>query len=168
MMGPPVSDMAPVSLRPLRLRDAAFCMRLARDPVVRRVSFTKTPPTWRQHARWMWRWAGPGRRRRAWVVTIRGRRMGLVRYGPDRYLGDRADEAHVALTALARNMGYGQTALWLLRHRHARHDGDRPLHAYIHEDNVRAQRAFTAAGYSDTGSAGDGHVLHVALPFKHP
>jgi len=163
-------DKPAIGLHPLRFRHAVLCWQLAHDPAVRAVSYSRSPPTLWRHLRWMWRWAGPNAEYRGWVIkenTWPHGDLGIVRIGPDRYLPGHDQEVHVALFKWARGVRYGRQALDRVRAQHvAQHSYS--LNAYIKQDNERAQRAFTAAGYRRVGTARDGFVRHVAQKNHQP
>lgn len=130
-----------LTFRPLRLRDALFCWRLASDPVVREASVDRRRPTVLGHLAWMWRWTiGSGT---AWAIMSNGVRVGLFR-GIE--IGGGRSEVSIALTAEARGQGIGTEAI-----RHLSFDAavccGFPVLARVRSGNVASIRAFHRAGY---------------------
>lgn len=147
--------MTSVTCRHLRLRDARFCWRLARDPVVRQASVSQDPPSIVQHARWMLRWAN-GRlvgERMAWVILARSgglwHRAGLLRVSWHGF----HPEIHIAVAKTWRGRGVGRTVLSDWTPLVAFHWGASVL-ARIRPENEASIRAFRRAGYEYIGMDG--------------
>jgi RimJ/RimL family protein N-acetyltransferase len=142
-------------LRPLGVRDALWCWRLANEPSVRSVSFNTGRPSFGGHLRWVWRWCIRRSGRRAWaIVELSGppTTLGHVRIGTARFPGpDGSDEyeLHIALFPTGRGRGQGRKALELAEAAWPEDAGR--LVAYVRRDNEAAARAFSAAAWALTG-----------------
>lgn len=133
-----------VWLRPLALRDIAFCYRLAGDPVARGFSHDPNLPEWRRHTRRYWRnLRNPNMRE--WVVLRDGRRVGVLSVQLNT-----AATVSINLTEDARGMGLGATLThWAARW--AAKNWSTQVLAEIQAGNAASLKTFTNAGYTELG-----------------
>lgn len=136
-------DLAPVSLRPAQLNDAAIILGWQRHPDTRRWFRNPQPPTAAEHADWIGRELDDPSSS-FMVIEHNGSAMGTLRLSH----GERA-EAEISILVDPDSQGQGiGTAALQLAHRIFRSE---QLVAEVHPDNHASQALFRRCGYHGTG-----------------
>jgi UDP-2,4-diacetamido-2,4,6-trideoxy-beta-L-altropyranose hydrolase len=137
--------MTALVLREAEAGDARLLFEWVNDPVVRAQSFTQTTIPWQDHERWFAKRLADARCLLLIAEDAQGRPVGQVRFDLD---DDARAIISVAMAPEQRRRGYGAAAIAqaceALRTRH----GALTVLAYIRQDNVASQRAFSRAGFS--------------------
>lgn len=135
-----------LELREAEPQDVRLLFEWANDPAARAQSFTQAEIPWEDHERWFARRLSDARCLLLIAQDSRGEPLGQVRFDLD-------EEANaiisISIAPAQRGRGYGAEAIVRaceeLRARH----GPRTVLAYIRQDNLASQRAFSRAGFSD-------------------
>jgi len=132
---------ARLNLRPARPEDIRLVLRWANDPVVRKVSFTRSPVDVREHEAWFRRMLS-ARDRHLLVAECGGRAIGQIRFEPN----GSGRMVSVSVAGAYRGLGLGSRLIDLAcRQELARGEG--PLVAYVVKENIASIKAFTRAGF---------------------
>ena len=146
----------------LRWRDAWFCWRLARDPVVRENSLDRKKPGPFKHFSWMRHWHNNSHDEAlAFILMIEGERVGLLRLWKSIYY---PVEIGIAIHEDHRGEGYGAEAITMGRGLARFWFPGQGLHAQIRVGNPASMTVFERAGFESVDVLIGGIVLMVARP----
>lgn len=137
-----------IELRPAGPADGPLLLAWRNDPVTRAAAFSTGEVAPGEHEAWLRRkLADP--RATLWMILLDGEPAGQLRLDA---AADGTAEVSLAVAPHARGRGIARAALALAAAQAPA--GVRELVARIKEDNIASVRAFTAAGFAETGAAG--------------
>ncbi|HEX6239237.1 MAG TPA: GNAT family N-acetyltransferase [Polyangiales bacterium] len=137
--------MSTLTLRPAEPGDARLLFEWANDPVARAQSFSQATIPWEDHERWFTRKLADARCLLLIAEDAQGKPIGQVRFD---VAEDTSAVISVSMAPEQRGRGYGAEAIARACDALRARRGPITVLAYIRQDNLASQRAFTRAGFS--------------------
>jgi len=136
-----------LKLRFVKAEDCSMIWEWANDPTIRSVSFSSEPIPWESHSKWFSAKLLDPNCLFFMVLGLNDIPIGQIRYEVD---GNEA-VVSVSLAPGQRGKGYGGQVIQLASQKVFDSTHVELIHAYIKPDNLSSIRAFTRAGFSDSG-----------------
>jgi RimJ/RimL family protein N-acetyltransferase len=136
-----------LKLRLVQAGDCSMIWEWANDPTIRSVSFSSEPIPWESHSKWFFAKLLDPNCLFFMVLGPNDIPIGQIRYEVD---GNEA-VVSVSLAPGQRGKGYGSQVIQSASQKVFDSTHVELIHAYVKPNNLSSIRAFTSAGFSDSG-----------------